>query len=71
MTACVKCFVLWVNNQSGLLAMAERRTGTSAACLIRWRLDCTLDADELIDQYRRLVKLTGPEIIPYPAAALI
>jgi predicted nucleic acid-binding protein len=30
-----------------------------------------LDADELIDHYRRLVKLTGPEIIPYPAAALV
>ena len=27
-----------------------------------------LDADELSDQYRRLVKLSGPEIIPYPAA---
>jgi len=30
-----------------------------------------LDGDELIDHYRRLVKLTGPEIIPYPAAALV
>jgi len=28
-------------------------------------------ADELIDQYRRLVKLTDPETIPYPAAALV
>ena len=34
-TACVKCFVLCVSNQSGLLDMAERSTGTSAACLIR------------------------------------
>jgi hypothetical protein len=34
-TACVKCLVLCVSNQSGLLNMAERSTGTSAACLIR------------------------------------
>jgi len=34
-TACVKCLVLCVSNQSGLLDMAERSTGTSAACLIR------------------------------------
>ena len=34
-TACVKCLVVCVSNQSGLLAIAERRTGTSAACLIR------------------------------------
>src|SRR6266536_968901 len=44
-TACVKCLVLCVSNQSGLLAIAERRTGTSAACLIRWRrLDSTSPA---------------------------
>jgi hypothetical protein len=30
-TASVKCLVLWVNGQSGLLAIAERSTGTSAA----------------------------------------
>jgi integrase len=34
-TACVKCLVLCVSNQSGLLDMAERSAGTSAACLIR------------------------------------
>jgi len=28
-----------------------------------------LDADELIEHYRRLVKLTDPEMIPYPAEA--
>ena len=30
-----------------------------------------LDADELIDHYRRLIKLTGPEIVPYPATGLV
>ena len=30
-TACVKCFVLWVNNQSGLAAIADSNTGTSEA----------------------------------------
>jgi predicted nucleic acid-binding protein len=30
-----------------------------------------LDADELIEHYRRLVKLTDPEMIPYPAKALV
>ena len=30
-----------------------------------------LDADELIDHYRRLIKLTAPEIVPYPAAGLV
>ena len=34
-TAWVKCLVLCVSNQSGLLATEERSTGTSAACRIR------------------------------------
>lgn len=34
-TAWVKCLMLCVSNQSGLLAIAERRMGTSAACRIR------------------------------------
>ena len=29
-----------------------------------------LDADELIEHYRRLVKLTDPEIVPYPEKTL-
>jgi predicted nucleic acid-binding protein len=31
----------------------------------------SLDADELIEQYRRLVKLTNPEMVAYPAEALV
>jgi len=31
----------------------------------------SLGADELIKQYRGLVKLADPEVIPYPAAALV
>ena len=30
-----------------------------------------LDADELIEHYRRLVKLTDPEIVPYPEKTLL
>ena len=30
----------------------------------------SLEADELIEQYRRLVKLANPEMVPYPAEAL-
>jgi predicted nucleic acid-binding protein len=30
-----------------------------------------LEGDELIEHYRRLVKLTDPEMVPYPAAALV
>jgi predicted nucleic acid-binding protein len=30
-----------------------------------------LDADELIEHYRRLVKLTDPEIVPYPKKTLV
>ena len=30
-----------------------------------------LNADELIERYHRLVKLTGPEIISYPAQELV
>jgi predicted nucleic acid-binding protein len=31
----------------------------------------SLDADKLIDHYRRLIKLTNPEVVPYPDAALV
>jgi predicted nucleic acid-binding protein len=31
----------------------------------------SLDADELVEQYRRLVKLTNPEMVAYPAEALV
>lgn len=30
-----------------------------------------LDADQLIEDYRRLIKLADPEIVPYPAAELL
>ena len=30
-----------------------------------------LNAGELIEHYHRLVKLTGPEIVPYPAESLV
>jgi predicted nucleic acid-binding protein len=30
-----------------------------------------LDADQLIEDYRRLIKLTNPELIPYPDKGLI
>jgi predicted nucleic acid-binding protein len=30
-----------------------------------------LDGDELIEHYRRLVKLTDPEIVPYPEKPLV
>jgi hypothetical protein len=28
-------------------------------------------ADQLIDDYRRLIELTTPELVPYPSAALV
>jgi len=31
----------------------------------------SLDADQLIEDYRRLIKLTSPEIVPYPDADLV
>ena len=31
----------------------------------------SLEADELIEHYRRLVKLTNPEMVPYPNEALV
>jgi predicted nucleic acid-binding protein len=31
----------------------------------------SLDADQLIEDYRRLIKLTHPEIVPYPAKDLV
>jgi predicted nucleic acid-binding protein len=31
----------------------------------------TLEAEELIEHYRRLVKLADPEIVPYPARELV
>src|SRR6202167_2568020 len=36
-TAGVKCLMLWVSSQSGLLAMADRSTGTSASWRIKSR----------------------------------
>lgn len=30
-----------------------------------------LDADQLIEDYRRLIKLTNPEFVPYPDEALV
>lgn len=30
-----------------------------------------LDADQLIEDYRRLIKLTNPEIVPYPGYDLV
>ena len=31
----------------------------------------TREADQLIDHYQRLIKLTDPEIVPYPAGELL
>jgi len=31
----------------------------------------SLDADKLIEQYRRLTKLANPQLVPYPDAALV
>jgi hypothetical protein len=31
----------------------------------------SLDADQLIDDYRRLIKLTHPELVPYPHDDLV
>jgi predicted nucleic acid-binding protein len=31
----------------------------------------TLDAGKLIDDYRKLIKLTNPELVPYPERALV
>ena len=31
----------------------------------------SLEADELIEHYRRLIKLTDPEMVSYPAEALV
>lgn len=31
----------------------------------------SLDADELVEHYRRLIKLTNPEMVAYPAASLV
>jgi predicted nucleic acid-binding protein len=30
-----------------------------------------LDADQLIEDYRRLIRLTGPEVVPYPDVGLV
>jgi len=40
-TAFVKSLVLWVSSQSGLLVIADRSTGTSAAWRTKYRLDRT------------------------------
>ena len=31
----------------------------------------SLDADQLIEDYRRLVRLSNPDVVPYPDAALV
>ena len=31
----------------------------------------SLDADELIEDYRHLIKLTNPEVVPYPSENLV
>jgi predicted nucleic acid-binding protein len=31
----------------------------------------SLEADKLIEQHRRLIKLTNPEVVPYPDASLV
>jgi predicted nucleic acid-binding protein len=31
----------------------------------------SLDADQLIEDYRRLIKLSNPELVPYPKAELV
>ena len=31
----------------------------------------SLDADQLIEDYRRLIKLTNPELVPYPDKGLV
>ena len=31
----------------------------------------TLDADQLIEEYRHLIKLTNPELVPYPSQDLV
>jgi predicted nucleic acid-binding protein len=31
----------------------------------------SLEADKLIEHYRRLIKLTHPEVVPYPDASLV
>jgi hypothetical protein len=31
----------------------------------------SLDADQLIEDYRRLIRLTSPELIPYPDKSLV
>jgi hypothetical protein len=31
----------------------------------------SLDADKLIDDYRRLIRLTNPQVIPYPEMDLV
>ena len=30
-----------------------------------------IDADQLIEDYRRLIKLTNPEVVPYPNADMV
>ena len=31
----------------------------------------SLDADKLLEHYRRLIKLTNPEVVPYPEESLV
>jgi predicted nucleic acid-binding protein len=43
--------------EQNLLVQAERHTN--------------LEADELVEQYQRLIKLTSPEMVPYPDTTLV
>jgi predicted nucleic acid-binding protein len=43
--------------EQNLLLQAERLTN--------------LEADELVEQYQRLIKLTSPEMVPYPVAGRV
>ena len=54
------------------LALAEVvRDEVEENLLIHAERLSSLEADELIEHYRRLVKLTNPEMVHYPAEALV
>ena len=54
------------------LVLAEVvRDEVEANLLLHAERLASLAADELIERYRRLVELTDPEMVPYPAEALV
>jgi predicted nucleic acid-binding protein len=54
------------------LVLAEAvRDEVEENLLLHARRRAIPEAEQLIEDYRRLVKLTAPEIIPYPAADLV